>query len=226
MPGGVEEENSLHISNGKKRPQSRRFFLTFRQLNALAGMIALSVMGMVSVEDLAFVVFSLAYIHFLSKVAFPPLSPRPNPRVFGEKNRLQDLYVLFSGIISLAFPSAYILEGMFRGYKEGVRVAASHVFLLASQIFMEGVAFYGGFSMPVFAFVPVFYNSRRIFTVADWLRSEFYKTDENPRRLYIGRGLAVVNMAFWCFNLFGFLLPVFLPRVFKVYYSSGHRDEH
>lgn len=226
MSGGVEEEKILHTSNGKKKPQSQRFFLTFRQLNALAGMIVLSAMGMVSVEDLAFVVFSLVYIHFLSKVAFPPLSPQPNPRVFGEKNRLQSLYVFFSGIISLVFPSAYILEGMFRGYKEDVRIAASHVFLLASQIFMEGVAFYGGFSMPIFVFVPVFYNSRRIFTVVEWLKSEFNKTGYDPRRLYMGRGLAVVNMAFWCFNLFGFLLPVFLPRVFKVYYSSGHKDEH
>ncbi|KAL3521544.1 hypothetical protein ACH5RR_019693 [Cinchona calisaya] len=220
MSGGIEEESR----KVNPKPQTRKFFLTFRQLNALAGMILLSAVGMVSVEDLAFVVFSLVYIHFLSKVAFPTLSTQPNPRVFGEKNRLQSLYVLLSGIISLVFPSAYILEGIFRGHsmKEGVRTAASHVFLLASQIFMEAVAFYGGYSMPVFAFVPIFYNSRRIFTIVEWLRNEFYdKTDGSYGRLYIGRGLAVVNMAFWCFNLFGFLLPVFLPRVFKIYYSSG-----
>ncbi|MFQ6620324.1 hypothetical protein Gotur_001207 [Gossypium turneri] len=27
-------------------------------------------------------------------------------------------------------------------------------------------------------------------------------------------------MGFWCFNLFGFLLPVYLPKAFKMYYSK------
>lgn len=183
-------------------------------------MIVRSATGMVSVEDLALVVFSLVYISFLSKVAFPALSPQPSPRVFCENNRLQSLYVLISGIISLVFPSAYIPEGMFQGHKEGFRAAALLAFLPANQIFTEGVAFYGGFSVPVF----FLYNSRRIFTVVEWL-SAFDKTGGNSGRLYVGRGLAIVNMAFWCFSLFGFLLPVFLPRVFKIYYSSAHKGQ-
>lgn len=59
----------------------------------------------------------------------------------------------------------------------------------------------------------------------DWLGDEFGKTGVelsgvSRRRLYAGRGLAVANMAFWSFNLFGFLLPVYLPRVFRGYYSA------
>lgn len=88
---------------------------------------------------------------------------------------------------------------------------------------MEGVAANDSFSTPIRVFVPVFYNSRRIFTLTEWLRNEFAKEDKeysgSVRRLMVGRALAVANMALWSFNLFGFLLPVYLPRAFKRYYS-------
>ncbi|CAI9774133.1 unnamed protein product [Fraxinus pennsylvanica] len=114
-------------------------------------------------------------------------SPHADPPVFGETNKILSIYVFFGAVIGLFVPIAYILEGFFEGDKEGINAAAPHVFLLSSQIFMEGLSFseYGGSS----------------------------------RRLYIGRALAIANMAFWCFNLFGFLLPVFLPKAFKRYYS-------
>lgn len=67
-----------------QKSQSQRFFLTFGQLNALVGMIFLATNSMVSVEDLAFIVNSLVYIHFLPKVAFPTFSPQPNLRIFWE----------------------------------------------------------------------------------------------------------------------------------------------
>jgi len=48
----------------------------------------------------------------------------------------------------------------------------------------------------------VFYNSRRIFTLVDWLRNEITKVEQDyggsTRRLHIGRALAVANLAFWC----------------------------
>ena len=128
-------------------------------------------------------------------------------------------------IIGLFLPVAYIFEGILEGDKEGIKAAAPHVFLLSSQVFMEGVAFSDRFSIPVRVYVPVFYNTRRILTLVDWLRSEFSKVDHgyagSARRLYVGRVLAVANMAFWCFNLFGFLLPVYLPKAFKMYYSES-----
>lgn len=62
---------------------------------------------------------------------------------------------------------------------------------------MEGVTFNGKFSLPIRVFVPVFYNSRRIFTIMEWLRSEISKVDDeyggNLRRVYMGRGLAAVS---------------------------------
>lgn len=228
-----DQQQSLKKSLHNNKPTtttstpSKGGFLSFRQLNCLAVVVVLSAGGMVSPEDFAFVFFSIAYMYFISKVAFPPLHPSSSePQVFNPQNKLLHLYVFIGAIIGLYAPIAYILHGMFAGDKEGINAAAPHVFLLASQVFMEGVAFSGRFSSPIRAFVPVFYNSRRIFTIVDWLRSEIYKVGEehsgSHRRIYAGRALAVANMAFWCFNLFGFLLPVYVPKVFKLYYS-GHK---
>lgn len=219
---------NLHKSNTTTTPPRKAGFLSFRQLNCLAVVIVLSASGMVSLEDFAFVIFSLIYMYFISKVAFPTLQPSREPPVFNPQNKVLLLYVFIGAIIGLYAPIAYILEGILEGDKEGIKAAAPHVFLLASQVFMEGVAFRDRFSTPIRAFVPIFYNSRRIFTIVDWLRSEIYKINEehsgSDRRIYVGRVLAVANMAFWCFNLFGFLLPIYLPKVFKLYYS-GHKEK-
>ncbi|WCJ36672.1 C2H2-like zinc finger protein [Euphorbia peplus] len=104
--------------------------------------------------------------------------------------------------------------------KEGVRAAAPHLFLLSCQVYLEGVVFSDKFAIPIHVFVPVFYNSKRIFSIVEWLVSEFSDVKEGSgRRVQIGRGLALANMAFWGYNLFGFLLPVYLPRAFSKYYS-------
>lgn len=200
-------------------------FLSFRQLNALAVVTVFAASGMISAQDFAFVIFSLIYIFFLFKIAFPPPPQSKESSVFSPNTTILRLYVLVGAIIGLLLPIAYILEGIFEGDKEGIKAAAPHVFLLASQVFMEGVAFSDKFSTPIRVFVPVFYNSRRIFTIVDWLKTEFSKAEgdngASARRLYLGRALALANMAFWCFNLFGFLLPVYLPKAFKKYYCAN-----
>ncbi|CAK9185047.1 unnamed protein product [Ilex paraguariensis] len=219
-----EPRNSKTVPKNTQKPHTRRGFFTFRQLNALAVVIVLAASGMVSLEDFAFVVFSLIYMYFISRVAFPSLSPTLDPPVFDQNNKLPRLYAFIGAMIGLFLPIAYIFQGILEEDKEGIKAASPHVFLLASQIFMEGVACSDKFSIPIRIFVPVFYNSRRIFTISDWLRSEISKVDQefggSARRLYIGRALAVANLIFWCFNLFGFLLPVYLPKAFKMYHSG------
>ncbi|XP_052204262.1 uncharacterized protein LOC127809479 [Diospyros lotus] len=220
----AQDSNRPQFSKDSPTLQPRRGIFTFRHLNAAAAAVVLSASGMVSLEDFAFVLFSFIYMHAMAKVAFPNPNSFSDPPVFGENNKLLGLYVSIAAVIGLFLPIAYIFGGIFAGDKEGIKAAAPHVFLLASQVFMEGVAFSGGFSLPIRVFVPVFYNSRRIFSIAEWLRAEISKADEQhsggTRRLYIGRGLAVANMALWCFNLFAFLLPVYLPKAFKKYYSD------
>ncbi|MQL78761.1 hypothetical protein Taro_011204 [Colocasia esculenta] len=231
MSGGVgdvrqpkEEDPAAH----------RHRFLSFRHLNVLAVATVLSATGMVPLADLAFFAFSLAYVPLLARFAFPAAATAPEPPVFsGRETRALGRYVLLGAAVGLLGPTAYILAGVLGfGSREGSAAAAPHLFLLSCQVFMEGVTFAGHFSLPVRAFVPVFYNSKRMFTIADWLRAEMEAAaaegEEQEglttwrRRLLLhpGRWLAMANLVFWAFNLFCFLLPVYVPRVFKRYYGQ------
>ncbi|RZC57014.1 hypothetical protein C5167_004317 [Papaver somniferum] len=210
-----------------KAPKTHRGILSFRQLNALAIAIVLSATGMVSIQDIAFVVSSIFYMLFLSKFAFPlsPPSTENTPIFSPAKNKILAVYVSVGALIGLLLPIVYIFHGIYEGDKEGIKAAVPHVFLLSSQVFMEGFAFSNRFSIPIRVFVPVFYNAMRILTIMDWLKAEIFKENEgfgkgSEWRLYVGRGLGVANMAFWSFNLFGFLLPIYLPRAFKRYYGA------
>ncbi|KAF9613942.1 hypothetical protein IFM89_013477 [Coptis chinensis] len=227
-----EEEVEMKSSNATntKSPANtttppRRSLLNMRQLNVLAVVVVLSASGMVSVANIGFVLFSTIYMFFLSRIAFPCLNNAYEPPVFGEKNKILGMYVLAAAIIGLLLPICYIFHGIFEGDKQGIKAAAPHVFLLASQVFMEGVTFSQGLSLPIRAFVPVCYNTVRIFTIVDWLSAEIGKVDDensgSDMRLYVGRGLAVANLVLWCFNLFGFLLPVYLPKALKKYYAGN-----
>lgn len=204
-------------------PPLRRSFLTLRQLIMLAIAAIPATTGSLTTNDIAFVIFSFLYIHFLTKFSFPPLSPTLEPPVF-RGNKILKYYVSIAGVIGLLLPTLYIFICMYRGEKEGAKAASPHLFLLACQVFMEGVTFSSKFSIPIRVFVPVFYNSKRIFSLVDWLRAEFSEIGDNKMRLYVGRGLAIVNMGLWCYNLFGFLLPVYLPKAFKKYYGNKAKD--
>ena len=154
-------------------------------------------------------------MHFISKFAFPTLSSPMEAPYVGQKTKVQRLFILIKAVIGLFL--AYILDGIFDGDKKGIKAADPHVFLLASQVFMEGVAFSDRFLTPIRIFMPILYNSRKIFTIVEWLRAEIWKVNGggysgNTRRLYIGRSLAMATLALWCFNLFGLLLPVYLPE--------------
>ncbi|CAN1195911.1 hypothetical protein LINPERPRIM_LOCUS32260 [Linum perenne] len=60
--------------------------------------------------------------------------------------------VFISFLLGTLLPIAYILHGD----RDRIKAAAPHVFLLASQLFMEGVAMSSGrFSLTVGIFVPV-----------------------------------------------------------------------
>lgn len=228
----IEEPVTSRFKVGPQKGQNLKTvhksnYIPFWQLNALMVMIVLSASGMVSLQDLAFVLFSVIYLFFLSKFAFPRLSDSSQePPVFNPKSYLVRLGQLFSGLIGIVLPVAYIFEGFIEGDKEGISAAAPHVFLLASQVFMDGVACSDRFSTPARVFVAFFYNAKRIFTLVDWVKREFSKADQvyggsaSERRLYLGKGLAIANLVFWTYHLFFFLLPVYLPRAFRKYYAA------
>nr|AND01125.1 hypothetical protein [Linum usitatissimum] len=195
-------------------PRAKSILLNPIQIFCLLTSILLVATSSVTLHHPLFVIFSAAYVYFLSKFSFPRNST-PNDSVFSRSNKLLSNYVLVGGVVGLFLPAAYILLS-----GEAVRFAAApHLFLLASQVFMEGVSFAAGVSIPVRAFVPVFYNSRRIFSIVEWIEFEFGESGGGGGVL--GKVLAVANLGFWGYNLFGFLLPVYLPRVFRRYYGAS-----
>lgn len=94
-------------------------YFSFRQLNALAATVVLAASGMVGVEDFAFVLFSLVYIHLISRIAFPILSPNAESPVFASNNKILGIYVSVGALVGLFLPIVYIFEGIFEGDKEG-----------------------------------------------------------------------------------------------------------
>lgn len=197
----------------------RRRSLSPRHLICLVVASVLAACRMVPSTDLAFAPISLAYIYFLSAFAFPPLRSVDNSRVFDLRNRLLGPYISFAAFLGLLLPLLHILDCAVDGDKAGVAAAAPHLFLLCIQVFLEGFTFSSGFSLPIFAFTPILYNIKRLVTIFWWVASEFERA-EGGRRMVVGRALAVANSILWIYNLFGFLLPVYLPRVLKRYYSG------
>ncbi|KAK9070379.1 hypothetical protein SSX86_010781 [Deinandra increscens subsp. villosa] len=231
MSGGVGPIDDIILKEKSKpeqhQPPSHQTHLrgrlfSFHQLNALAVAVILSASGMVAAEDFAFVIFSFFYFYFMSKVAYPTLSPSHDHPVL-RNHRLLRLHSFLGVLVGLFLPVAYILEGVLEGDKEGIKAATPHVFLLASQVFIEGVAVWDRFSSVMRTLVMVVYNSTRMFSLMEWVRSEMLKEFDgiiSSRRLFVGRVLAVANLGYWGLNLFGFLLPFYLPRAFERYYSD------
>ncbi|XP_010444841.1 PREDICTED: uncharacterized protein LOC104727430 [Camelina sativa] len=240
MSGGVgptynditlpKEEEQHHQQTQTPSTGKTTGFFSFRQLNILAIIIVLSASGLVTIQDFIFTILTLIYFFFLSKLIFPPHNnPNRDAPLTSSTNKIFRIYVTSAGIVGLLIPICYIFEGMFEDDKSGVSAAAPHVFLLASQVFMEGLAASCGFSAPARILVPIVYNARRVLTLVEWIFSEFSReyvngTTVSPRRMYAGKVLAAVNLGIWSFNLFGVLIPVYLPKAFKRYYGSDKEN--
>lgn len=235
MSGGA-----VHIGDAvePREPQKTRSLLgtlSFTQLYVLVLIVVFSASGLVCLEDVVFVLLSSVYIFIVSKVAFPDTSATSRVRAYG-KTRLFTLYVGTGGVVGLLLPLAYIFGGFVEGDKKGVEAAAPHVFLLSCQVFLEGLSYALEFSLPGRAMVPVFYNTKRIFTILDWLRADFWKqtadldlpsfSSSSAIVLWVrfGWALAVANLVFWSFNLFCFLIPVYLPKAFRIYHQKETTD--
>jgi len=178
--------------------------------------LVLMASGLVPLRDVLFAGFASAYFVLFGKYVYP-CPTEPQPSTLFPNNRLLRRYVAFAGLIAIPTPMAYILGSYIKGDQVAMNAAAPHLFLIACQVLSElmVVSLSTPVSLPVRMMVPVFYNTRRLFTIATWLETEFARTTDDRGWLFFGRGLAVANMAIWAYNLFCFLLPVYLPLTFK-----------
>ncbi|CAL0305257.1 unnamed protein product [Lupinus luteus] len=209
------------------------------ELQLVAFILVFSASGLVPLLDLVFPALTSAYILALAKFAFPSHGTISKEEIF-KGSRFFRMYVIAGTTIGLFLPLAYVLGGFARGDEHAVRSATPHLFLLSFQILTENIiSSLSLFSPPVRALVPMIYTIRRIFVDIDWINDVwnnkalpanaqvqvffvqfFYIHVLDTAWYWFGKGLAVANMAYFCINLLGFLIPRFLPRAFERYFQE------
>lgn len=202
------------------------------ELQLVAFIMVFSASGLVPLLDLVFPAFASAYLLVLSRLVFPAHgSASSGSQEIFQGSRFFRFYVVVGTTIGLFLPLAYVLGGFARGDEHAVRSATPHLFLLSFQILTENIiSGLSLFSPPVRALVPLLYTVRRVFVIIDWMKDVWVnKTLPANAQLkdiawfWFGRSLAVANVVYFSINLFGFLIPRFLPRAFEKYFRE--RDE-
>ncbi|KAA0039826.1 uncharacterized protein E5676_scaffold266G002220 [Cucumis melo var. makuwa] len=205
------------------------------ELQLVAFIMVFSASGLVPFLDLVFPAFTSAYLLLLARFAFPShgQTSTGSPEIF-QGSTLFRMYVVVGTTVGLFLPLAYVLGGFARGDEHAVRSATPHLFLLSFQILTENViSGLSLFSPPVRALVPLLYTVRRIFVIMDWTK-DVWLNKALPANapikdigwFWFGRTLAVANFAYFCINLFGFLIPRFLPRAFEKYFKERSDETH
>ncbi|KAM0962220.1 hypothetical protein ACFX13_021805 [Malus domestica] len=232
-PGSKPQEKPLHRQQ-HQQPAVGGVMGSLRviELQLVAFIMVFSVSGLVPLFDLIFPAFASAYLLALARLAFPSHGPvSSSSREIFQGSRFFRFYVVVGTTIGLFLPLAYVLGGFARGDEHAVRSATPHLFLLSFQILTENViSGLSLFSPPVRALVPLLYTVRRICVILDWMKDVWLNKTlpanaqfKDVAWFWFGRSLAIANFIYFSINLFGFLIPRFLPRAFERYFRE--RDE-
>lgn len=226
-------EKQKEIAEQRKRKHGILGRFSLLQLHVITLVVILSASGLVPAEDLAFVVLTSIYMFLMNSLVFKaPVSSGPPPNLMASNQYVMGKYLLFASFVGLVVPVGYVLGAFVYGDQKALKTASPHLFLLACQILSENVAFgRDRVSLPIRALIPIFYNTRRLFTLITWLKTDLNKGLESVGQhgtgmpltaaqwILFGRALAASNLIVWTYNLFFFLLPVYLPRTFKKHYE-------
>lgn len=218
-----------------KKGGGRLSFLTFALLRFSMFMIFIAACRLVPYSDFLCVLLASVYIYIMSRYAFPPVTPESPPSIY-KGSKVLKIYVTFAAYVGLYLPLAYIAVGVGKGDKRAVKGAASHTFFLAAQVVSERLTgTSNSVSLPARALVPILYNSGRLVSVWTWVRLEFSKgtassssVSDGPLSakhwVVFGQFLAVANLLFWSYNLFCFLVPIYLPACFRKYVEDERKN--
>ncbi|CAI5477721.1 unnamed protein product [Closterium sp. Yama58-4] len=186
-----------------------------------------------SLFDVAgFAVFATLYAFAIS-FAFP--CPPHQPLMLGKRSPQMKRYMKFAGAVGVLWPLALIASGyyLWKSIPEftwALSLALPDMLLLVIQIVSEGVTAATKQSLPVKALVPPLYNARRMFSLYKWLShsaaavlplmaSSTARAGGSSlwRLVWLGNlvACAAVNYLLWAYNVFCFLLPTVVPRIFE-----------
>eukprot|EP00243_Klebsormidium_subtile_P003790 TRINITY_DN17399_c0_g1_i1.p1 TRINITY_DN17399_c0_g1~~TRINITY_DN17399_c0_g1_i1.p1 ORF type:complete len:245 (+),score=10.02 TRINITY_DN17399_c0_g1_i1:84-818(+) len=190
---------------------------------------ALITSGHVSWTDILFCLASTAYFVFFAVKVFPSLSKAGSPTPVDQaallfrNSQLFKMYMIVAAFLGLFIPCVFILAASLGGFEEGIRSTAPHVFLLVAQIISETGCADVAVSDPIRVLVPASYNTMRLVTLVHWTKvatSRQVGSDQMLLWQVFEALLAITNLAFWTYNLVGFLLPVYLPIQLRFYYNQ------
>ncbi|XP_009776975.1 uncharacterized protein LOC107815458 [Nicotiana tabacum] len=198
------------------------------ELQLVAFIMVFSASGFVPLLDLIFPALASAYLLLLSRFAFPSLGRTSTSQEIFQGTKFFRLYMVAGTTVGLFLPLAYVLGGFARGDEHAVHSATPHLFLLSFQILTENIiSGLSLFSPPVRALVPLLYTVRRIFVLIDWIQHVWINKTlpanahfKDVAWYWFAKGLAVGNLVYFSINLFGFLIPQFLPRAFEKYFRD------
>lgn len=191
--------------------------------------IIIAANGLVRYRDVLCVVLASVYLYIMSRYVFPPVTLESPPSIY-KGSKVLKAYVTFAAYVGVYLPLAYIILGVAMGDKNAVQTAATHTLFLACQVVSERLS--SAFSHPARALVPILYNSGRLVSIWAWIQSEFLKgthasslpVSKGPLSathwVLLGRFLAVTNLLLWSYNLFCFLVPMYLPSCFRKYFEQ------
>lgn len=219
-PPGLMEAEKAHHDPNVQSIGGLMGSVSFLQVQMLAYITVFTVSGLVPISEMGFVVFTSIYIIVMSTSVFRTPKNQSNEPLF-RGHRFLQLYIVGGTVLGLFLPLGYVFGGFTRGDQSAVAAATPHLFLMSCQLLTESLISDTAFvSLPLRALVPIFYNVRRLVSIGIWLRKVFAPDAPVGPWTTFGRILAVGNAVFWAFNLFVFLVPVFLPMAFERYFAA------
>ncbi|CAI5502730.1 unnamed protein product [Closterium sp. Naga37s-1] len=186
-----------------------------------------------SLFDVAgFAAFATLYAFAISFV-FP--CPPHQPLMLGKMSLQMRRYINFAGVMGVLWPLALIASGYYLRksipeFTWALSLVLPDMLLLVIQIISEGVTVVAMQSLPVKALVPPLYNARHMFSLYKWLThsaaavlplmlSSTARAGSGSvwRLVWLGAlvACAAVNYLLWAYNVFCFLLPTVVPRIFE-----------
>lgn len=190
-------------------------------------------------DSLLFISLASAYVQYLA-VRYVPTNSKEPPLYSSRK--VFRRYVSLAGWLGLFVPLAYIIAPLLfhrPSFPWALFTAGPHVLLLISQVVSERFFNRKGYSLPIRALVPSLYNARRMFTLHRWiveqsvalsaaLKAEASTSTAFKLWLLVGLILAGANYLFWAYNLFLFLIPIYIPDALRVHtklHPNAPREE-
>eukprot|EP00879_Flechtneria_rotunda_P004367 GHRR01004618.1.p1 GENE.GHRR01004618.1~~GHRR01004618.1.p1 ORF type:complete len:229 (+),score=48.65 GHRR01004618.1:229-915(+) len=171
-----------------------------------AGCLALVKTGAVPPQDVAFSIAWPAYIFGSNWLRFrnnASMQGRPpGPLV---TDAWVKTYAAGAGVLALIIPAAVCI--IQRDNPAVLQAVGPHLFLTSTQVICEYLTSGANVAMLPRMLVPIGFNTYRMWTLVTWC-SAILPAGLGPWH----QALAVLNLLFWAYNLFGFLLLNMVPR--------------